>query len=305
MKVALLADVHGNAPALRAVLRDCGERQVDEHWFLGDLLGYGPQPVSCYRLLAEKRPAVWLLGNHDFVGLGILRSDLANLDHIVARGLVPGRAELDILGWHARQLEVGLEPGEIHALHAHDTWVNAIPGIYAAHGALLSSEAASADNISGANSYLRLGSSGPQITAQVLAALHLDEEERPWLVVAGHVHEAAICQIRWAPPQQPEWKGLTWDDGSAYGDPPPACLGLAGCLSLLCPGSVGGRLNDLLTHQPTYAILDTDNRTVQYRRVAYDVRETLAAMVLPPRAPNLESDLTDLMEDWKTRRQMA
>lgn len=44
MRVALIADVHANLPALQAVWGDIDRRGVDEVICLGDLVGYYPWP---------------------------------------------------------------------------------------------------------------------------------------------------------------------------------------------------------------------------------------------------------------------
>ena len=64
LKVALLADVHGNLPALEAVLAHARAEGVDQVWNLGDWLGcvpLGEQVID--RLRAEE--AVSILGNYD------------------------------------------------------------------------------------------------------------------------------------------------------------------------------------------------------------------------------------------------
>ncbi len=61
----VLADVHGNLPALEAVLDDARRRGADGYLFLGDAVGYGPQPAECVRRLAELPRAVLVRGNHD------------------------------------------------------------------------------------------------------------------------------------------------------------------------------------------------------------------------------------------------
>ena len=38
MNVAVLSDVHGNLPALEAVLRATERRKIDELWCLGDIV---------------------------------------------------------------------------------------------------------------------------------------------------------------------------------------------------------------------------------------------------------------------------
>lgn len=68
VRTAILSDIHGNLEALRAVLADVDQRNVDRCISLGDILGYGPNPVECVDLVAEK--CEWsLMGNHDFGAL--------------------------------------------------------------------------------------------------------------------------------------------------------------------------------------------------------------------------------------------
>ncbi|GIQ68276.1 metallophosphoesterase [Xylanibacillus composti] len=43
-RIAIIADIHGNIPALDAVLADIAGRSVDRIYCLGDLVGKGPQP---------------------------------------------------------------------------------------------------------------------------------------------------------------------------------------------------------------------------------------------------------------------
>ena len=69
MRIALLSDVHGNLPALEAVLADAEAAAVEELWCLGDLVGYGAQPDECVAL-ARERCKICLAGNHDLVVTG-------------------------------------------------------------------------------------------------------------------------------------------------------------------------------------------------------------------------------------------
>lgn len=55
-RIALYGDVHGNVPALEAVLADIASHGVEERWCAGDLVGYGPRPaeaVACVRSLGD------------------------------------------------------------------------------------------------------------------------------------------------------------------------------------------------------------------------------------------------------------
>jgi len=61
---AIISDIHANLEALRAVVADIGERGVEEVICLGDVVGYGPNPLECIELV-EKTCLFTVLGNHD------------------------------------------------------------------------------------------------------------------------------------------------------------------------------------------------------------------------------------------------
>ena len=62
---ALISDIHGNLEALEAVLREVRHQGVDDVWCLGDIVGYGPNPVECADLVRRNCSLV-LMGNHDW-----------------------------------------------------------------------------------------------------------------------------------------------------------------------------------------------------------------------------------------------
>ena len=64
MKRALISDIHGNFEALSAVLEFIKTLNVDEIICLGDIIGYGPDPVKCLDLVMDKCQLT-ILGNHD------------------------------------------------------------------------------------------------------------------------------------------------------------------------------------------------------------------------------------------------
>ena len=68
MKTLVFSDVHANLTALEAVLADAGE--VDAYWFLGDLVGYGPDPAACVARVQALPNLTRVLGNHDAAVLG-------------------------------------------------------------------------------------------------------------------------------------------------------------------------------------------------------------------------------------------
>ena len=62
--LAVLSDVHGNLPALQAVIKDALARGCDRFISLGDVVSYYAQPGECIDLLREQN-AINILGNHD------------------------------------------------------------------------------------------------------------------------------------------------------------------------------------------------------------------------------------------------
>ncbi|HEB66952.1 MAG TPA: metallophosphoesterase [Gammaproteobacteria bacterium] len=64
-RLALIADVHGNLPALEAVLDFIAGQAVDRILVLGDVVGYGPHPQACVDRLRERDDVLVIRGNHD------------------------------------------------------------------------------------------------------------------------------------------------------------------------------------------------------------------------------------------------
>lgn len=78
--IAILADIHGNYPALKNVLKVIDGLGVDSIISLGDIAGYYPFINECIDMLRE-RNVVNLMGNHDYylvAGLKCPRSNSVN-----------------------------------------------------------------------------------------------------------------------------------------------------------------------------------------------------------------------------------
>jgi diadenosine tetraphosphatase ApaH/serine/threonine PP2A family protein phosphatase len=73
MRYAIFTDIHANLEALEAVLAKIDElaqqEPIDQIWFLGDLVGYGPNPNECITTL-RKRTDIIIAGNHDWAAVG-------------------------------------------------------------------------------------------------------------------------------------------------------------------------------------------------------------------------------------------
>lgn len=62
MKLGLISDIHGNLPALEAVLNDMPS--VDDVICAGDIVGYNPWPAECVQRVRDVCSVV-VQGNHD------------------------------------------------------------------------------------------------------------------------------------------------------------------------------------------------------------------------------------------------
>lgn len=67
MRIALMADIHANRRALEACLDHAHAQGAERLVFLGDFVGYGPDPTETMeRIMAETaRGAIAVAGNHD------------------------------------------------------------------------------------------------------------------------------------------------------------------------------------------------------------------------------------------------
>jgi putative phosphoesterase len=96
MKVAALYDIHGNLPALDAVLREAREEGVDQIVVGGDVV-LGPMPKECLdRVLALDIPTVFVKGNCD-------REVIARMSGLSAASALPQQVQ-ESLTWVASQL---------------------------------------------------------------------------------------------------------------------------------------------------------------------------------------------------------
>jgi len=64
LRYGILSDIHGNLSALEETLKVAREKQVEEYFCLGDVVGYGASPNECCELV-RALPATVICGNHD------------------------------------------------------------------------------------------------------------------------------------------------------------------------------------------------------------------------------------------------
>ncbi len=70
MRIAFIADVHGNLEALSAVRKSLSSQNPDRIIFLGDMVGYGASPNECIELIRSIAHDA-IAGNHDRAAAGV------------------------------------------------------------------------------------------------------------------------------------------------------------------------------------------------------------------------------------------
>ncbi len=92
MRYAILSDIHANPSAMALALADARQHDAESIVCLGDVVGYGPDPVEAVALCRSSCD-VTLMGNHDAAVAGVIRTD--NFIPFAKKGVKRHAAELD------------------------------------------------------------------------------------------------------------------------------------------------------------------------------------------------------------------
>ena len=67
MKIAVISDIHGNVPALTAVIHHLAQWQPDQVVVNGDIINRGPYSLQCWQIIQQKQAEGWIVlkGNHE------------------------------------------------------------------------------------------------------------------------------------------------------------------------------------------------------------------------------------------------
>lgn len=226
-RIALLADVHANAPALAATLSALRAENVDSVIVLGDIVGYGPHPRECIEALRDADYPV-IKGNHD---------------HCIATGFIgPGMGQA--ARWAVEWTRAQLAEEELRWLEdlpnflRQDDWL-------AVHGAPI--------DPSYIYGYVYRQTANSNLNYMVQKGIRL--------CFHGHSHIPGIY-----------YRNGTDEDH--FSDAAADMSGLSH--SLVCPGSVGQSRSGVVGAE--FAILDRTAQSVEFRRIDYDVKATIADM---------------------------
>lgn len=253
MRIALLSDIHANFNALQAVNADLATQGVAACWFLGDIVGYGPEPVACVHWLAEAIHGVdteaWVLGNHDALLASLLyQHDMDMLTATPREAIELNRQAL-------------AADGSTDAFWQETfTDERALPRRHSIDGTDYTLVHARQTNGRYYQEYIYPWND--ECLARELAALTERSAGQPQVQVYGHTHVPTLVHLI---------------DGAPQATPvePFATYSLDE-VTLINPGSVGQPRD--LDRRAAYAILDSARRTVTFRRVAYDWRQTARAL---------------------------
>lgn len=76
MKIGVIADIHGNASALKAVLNEFDiSRDIEHIYCLGDMIGIGPDTNEVLKILFSRNDVSMITGNHDEAILALLKGE--------------------------------------------------------------------------------------------------------------------------------------------------------------------------------------------------------------------------------------
>lgn len=237
-RLAVISDVHGNAPALDAALSAIEEDHVAGLVCLGDSVGYGASPHRCVERLLElgARLVVHVRGNHE--------EALFSAESFAEMNPTARKAIL----WSARSLAP-----------SHRAWLARCPGV-----ASLGPVQLVHDNpIPATSTYLRDATAACQafrgVASEICLVGHthvplLFETTRPEPDAEPHPEEVIAHLLH---PDEP----FALEHGRRY---------------ILNPGSVGQPRDG--DPRASYGVLDLDQRTFTLRRVEYDVAAAQRAM---------------------------
>jgi diadenosine tetraphosphatase ApaH/serine/threonine PP2A family protein phosphatase len=123
MRYLVISDVHANLVAFEAVLGDA-EGKYDYIWCLGDMVGYGPDPNECVKLL-QTLDHLCIAGNHDWAVLGKLDVDDFNADARFASLWTREQLNSDVQGYLENLPVVLVEEEDFTLVHGsprHPIW---------------------------------------------------------------------------------------------------------------------------------------------------------------------------------------
>lgn len=264
MRYAILSDIHANAQALAAVEADVQDLRNDDdlrrrpliaYWFLGDLMGYGDDPVECIRWLRVRADigARWVPGNHDeylysrCIGEGIHPD--ANQTLTAHLQILEDRSHSRDREWFFKAMKEFLDDNEKRTLVSQTVGPLTVSFTHAA----IKSDFRR-------NHYLYPWNFDDLNVEFDIMQRHLPDSETN-VLLCGHTHYPMWVQENEG--EKPFLRSIK------YGTPLPLGTGRM----IINPGSVGQPRDG--DPRAAYAILDMDAATIEFRRVPYAIEKAV------------------------------
>jgi len=256
MRVAVLSDIHGNLPALNAVLDDAVSQNVDTFWCLGDVVGYGPWPVQCWSALQKLNinRSGWVVGNHD-LGLvkGLFGGEYFNEEYF-------DQEAKSILNVH-RQICQASYPEIFAQIEQIEAITQPRPNIILAHGV------PKPNDITWTVTKYTTG----KVDAEHAVADLTKAGMTPHLIAVGHSHRVLFWRRMLADDEsEAEWQEEIPQGELSLGD-------ISEQPVYLNPGSVGQPRDE--GRAASYCIIDWDAMIADFRRVPYALELTQRKMI--------------------------
>lgn len=233
---AVISDIHANLEAFQAVLADIATQNIDEIVCLGDIVGYGPDPVPCLAL--ARKACTWCLcGNHD---AAVFMSHPVGFNEAAARAV----------HLHQRHMRPGFFslPGKV----ARWRWLENLPAIRT-ENRVTYVHASPADPLIDYVLEEDFQDMGFGPSEKVLERY----ERFDWLCFVGHSHRPGVAthDYKWIKPGELENQTYVLPQDKQ---------------TLVNIGAVGQPRDQ----NPDACYVIFDGKSVRYRRVKYDVETT-------------------------------
>ena len=277
MKIAILSDIHANQLALDAVLQSMDKQHIKRYWFLGDVVGYGPQPAEPLRWLKEHVASRdWVLGNHDAIFADLLTPvELANINRVPLVAAEGNHKALeDQVELNAFWQQAFIREKALPVVHKIDDRIHLL--VHGGQG-LVDKESEGMPTVRGMTrpnlflyvyawnmeEYLKK-SAKLRIEFTRLRALQKQFKGLPCIQWFGHTHVPTLVR-GWNRDDDIELHAERVFPGKVYT--------IDSDLALINPGSVGQPRD--MDQRAAYAVFDTEKNQVQFFRVSYDWRKMI------------------------------
>lgn len=264
MRIAVLSDIHANEIALQAVLEDAEHQRVEQFWCLGDIVGYGPDPKEPVHWAMEMTQASpdnlkWVMGNHEEY-LAYLLGESHQPPWMNNYQLANNADRA--LRFHQAEIESTPEKTFLQGAFREDELfrfkLQSMDGIdyILAHASLVEGK----HTVRGVYPWQRFS-----LSEEFEELQKMGDQEGQHILLIGHTHVPLLAK-----------KALDSDKITSEYVEPDTPYHLNTELVIINPGSVG--LPRDLDRRASYAILDTEDHTLVFRRIDYDLREVISRL---------------------------